>query len=334
MLCHAPRPRSALMCISKAWCGTAWLIAKLLFGLLLLILAPAPAFADSSSPLLAAYDDRFLAIVGGRTYFWSANNTPTRLPYRAVQVGVAPNTHYLLTADGDLLGFRNVLDKPEVLMTETTRFSSGRSGILAINKNSELWWLPDYDSSLRWVTGFAGEKQKIADDVIDAAVGDGTDYYVTKSGALFVKGKAHRGQYGDGKLTSTDRFVQTASDVAQIRAIPGHAILLRNNGDVLGTGGNIYGPIGHHGLGDKAVRWSPLISDAKSAATGWAHTVAIMPDGTLMAWGSEYGPTPKPIMQDVVAAAAGYRLTIGLKKDGSVWQWDRGKTAVLVRIKP
>ena len=92
--------------------------------------------------------------------------------------------------------------------------------------------------------------------VATAAVGDSANYYATESGALFVKGLAHRGQYGDGKLKTTDRFVQTASNVAAITAHTGHAILMTKSGDVLGTGGNIYGPVGRHGLGDKAVRWS------------------------------------------------------------------------------
>ena len=64
------------------------------------------------------------------------------------------------------------------------------------------------------------------------------------------------------------------------------------NGDVLGTGGNIYGPVGRHGLGDKAVRWSRIVSGASAVATGSSHSLAILPDGRLMAWGAGYGPGP------------------------------------------
>ena len=50
---------------------------------------------------------------------------------------------------------------------------------------------------------------------------------------------------------------------------------------MLGTGGNIYGPVSKHGLGDKAVRWSKIIGGAKAIATGSSHTVAILKNDSL-----------------------------------------------------
>ena len=141
------------------------------------------------------------------------------------------------------------------------------------------------------------------------------------------RGKAHRGQYGDGKLKATDHFIETASQVSQITAHTGHAILLNDNGDVLGTGGNIFGPVGKHGLGDKAVRWSKIMSGAKGIATGSSHSVAISQDNTLFAWGSEYGVEPVAIMKNVSAVAAGSSTTIAITKDGRLWQWERGEKA-------
>ena len=99
----------------------------------------------------------------------------------------------------------------------------------------------------------------------------------------------------------------------------GHALLLMKNGDVMGTGGNIYGPVGRHGLGDKAVRWSHLVSGAVGVATGSSHSLAILKDGTLMAWGAGYGPDPVAILQNVSAVAAGSSSTIVLMRDGALW---------------
>jgi len=297
-------------------------VAGALSALMMNTVAIASASADSSSPLLAAYYDRQMAIVDQAVYAWKGSEPPTRLPIEAMQVGVGRNSYYVLTAAGNLIGFRDDPARHETLLTGVAKFAAGRSGVLAIMSDRTLWW----------IEGSAGDPQKIADDVATAAVGDGANYYITGSGALFVSGKAHRGQYGDGRLTATKDFVQTASDAVRITAHTGHAILLSGNGDVMGTGGNIYGPVGRHGLGDKAVRWSLIMSGARAIATGSSHSLAIRQDGRLVAWGRGYNPEPQPVMPGVVAVAAGTATTIALKKDGTLWQWDRGETPNQVRL--
>lgn len=293
-------------------------------GLFLAMSLPAlPVKADSSSPLLAAYYGRQMAIVGTVAYGWQGDDRPRRVHDNAVQVGVGRRAYYVLTATGALLESRGTSDRPEELIDNVARFAAGRTGALAILKTGTLWWLSE-----------AGGKRKIADKVRTAAVGDGTNYYVTGAGALFVKGRAHRGQYGDGRLTETEQFVQTAADVSQISAHTGHAILLTTQGVVKGTGGNIYGPVGRHGLGDKAVRWSEIETAATAIATGSSHSLAILVGGKLMAWGAGYGPAPVLVMNGVTAVAAGSSVTLALKADGSLWQWDRAGRPARVPIGP
>ncbi len=281
---------------------------------ILLVLSVGAALADSSSPNLAAYYDRQMAIVAGKVYAWTDRNPPVRVPIEAVQVGVGRNKYYALTPAGELIAFGNTSGRRTMLMSGITRFAAGDSGVLAINRNGALWWL-------------AGNgKHLIGRDAVAAAVGDGANYYITSSGQLLVKGLAHRGQYGDGRLKPTDQFVQTASQATYITAHTGHAILLLSNGDVLGTGGNIFGPVGKHGLGDKAVRWSKIASGAKAIATGSSHSLAILKDDTLVALGRGYDTDPVAILRDVVAVAAGSSTTIALKRDDTLLQWDRGRT--------
>jgi len=93
---------------------------------------------------------------------------------------------------------------------------------------------------------------------------------------------------------------------------------------VFGTGGNIYGPVGIHGLGDKADRWSPIMTGAIAIATGSTHSFAIRADRVLVGWGRRYGPKPIPVLRDVQAVAAGSRTVIVLKSDNSLWQWQAG----------
>lgn len=219
-------------------------------ALLLAILIPAlPAAADSSAPLLAAYYDRQMAIVGEVAYGWRGTDRPKRIFDGAVQVGVGRSNYYVLTTAGALLKFADASPKSRQVADGVARFAAGRTGVLAI----------------------------------------------LKTGALFVKGLAHGGQYGDGRLTTTDGFVQTAADVAAITAHTGHAIMMTKSGDVLGTGGNINGPVGRHGFGDKAVRWSKILSGATAIATGSSHSLAILPGGILMAWGGITARTPSPL---------------------------------------
>ncbi len=295
---------------------------KLFVKAMLAAVAATPASADSSSPLLAAYYDRQMAIVNGVGYAWQGDDKPKQVTTDAIQVGVGRNAYYVLTGSGELLTIRNPSAQPETVMTGVSRFAAGRRGVLAIKPDDTLWWI---DKSSK-------ESVKIAHDVVSAAVGDGANYYITRAGGLYVKGKAHRGQYGDGKLKSSRTFIQTATRAVKITAHTGHAIMLTQDGDVMGTGGNIYGPVGRHGLGDKAIRWSRITSQASAIATGSSHSLAIRQDGTLLAWGSEYGPEPAAVMTGVTAVAAGSSTSVALTQDGRLWQWDRGEKPRLLSL--
>ena len=191
-------------------------------------------------------------------------------------------------------------------------FAAGESGWFAIDRAQALWHAQTDKSSRR-----------IAEDVVAACIGDSADYYVARDGGLFVKGLAHRGQYGDGRLTATEGFVRTASDAAAVRAHTGHALYLSRSGDVFGTGGNRYGPLSSHGLGDKADRWGRIFDGAVAIATGSRHSLAIRADRSLWAWGNGFEIAPKKLVDGVLAAAAGDTATLVRTADG-IWQWERG----------
>ncbi|HET9820312.1 MAG TPA: hypothetical protein VFQ16_00660 [Burkholderiaceae bacterium] len=275
---------------------------------------PSTSHADASRADLASYYERHMALRDGVAHGWRGRAAPRALLRDVVQVGVGKDAWFALRRDGTLVTWDGDAAAARTLMGGIARFAAGDSGWFAIDRAGTLWH--------GRVDG--GPPARIAEGVVDACIGDSADYYVTRDGALYVKGLAHRGQYGDGKLQAGDVFVATARDAVAVRAHTGHAIHLARDGTVLGTGGNRFGPLSHHGLGDKADRWGPIFRGAVAIATGSRHSLAIRADGSLWAWGEGFAIEPAKIMERVRAVAAGDSATIALDADGTLWQWDGG----------
>lgn len=274
------------------------------------------ARADASGPMLASYYARHMVLRDGVVYGWSGQGTPVRLRSGVRQVGVGRDDGYALLDDGRLVRWRDDPAQAEVLMAGVGWFAAGHSGWFAADAAGVLWY----------GNGAQPVPQRVADGVVAACIGDSADYVIRGDGRLFAKGLAHRGQYGDGLLKETPEFVATATDAVAVRAHTGHAIHLRRDGVVLGTGGNRFGPLSRHGFGDKADRWGPIFDGARAIATGSRHSVAIRHDASLWAWGEGFGIEPRRLQGEVLATAAGDTATLALGADGSLWQWDGGGT--------
>ncbi len=295
---------------------------------LVLTLAPESAFADASHPRLASYYDRHAALVDGTVYGWDGAGAPRALRGGIAQVAVSRDGWYGVTPGGELLRWTSAESaRAAVLMRRgVARVAAGTSGWIAIDRDGTAWQAGTDDVAVRVMIGVAGVAGVAgAADVIDACVGDSADYLVTRDGRVHVKGLAHRGQYGDGLLRATANYVATAADAVAVRAHTGHSVHLRRDGTVMGTGGNRFGPLSSHGLGDKADRWGPLFDGAVAIATGSKHTLAIRGDGSLWGWGEGFAITPSKLMGRVVAVAAGDTATIAFDADGGLWQWDGGR---------
>jgi hypothetical protein len=290
--------------------------ATLLLACLASVMSLTDTRADSSSGELASYYDRHMALMGGVAYGWIGQGAPARMRAGVRQVGVNQDSYFALLEDGTLLGWTDTPERARTLMRGVARFAVGQSGWFAIDQAQALWKGEHRTTATR----------RIAEDVIDACIGDSADYYITRDGTLHVHGLAHRGQYGDARLTATADFVATARDAVAVRAHTGHAIHLRRDGTVMGTGGNRFGPLSSHGLGDKADRWGPLLDGAKAIATGSRHSAAIRTDGSLWVWGGGFTVAPRQLLDRVTAVAAGDTATLALTADGTLWQWD-GSTA-------
>ena len=273
------------------------------------------AQADASGPALAAYYERHMALRDGVAWGWQGRGTPQRQMAGVRQVGVGRDHGYALLHDGRLLRWADDPARAELLREGVAWFAAGHSGWFAADSAQVLWY------------GAAGAAapRRVADAAVAACIGDSADYYITRDGQLHAQGLAHRGQYGDGKLQATPGFVATAADAVAVKAHTGHAIYLRKDGVVLGTGGNRYGPLSSHGLGDKADRWGPIFDGAVAIATGSRHSLALRADGSLWAWGEGFGIAPRQVHEQVRVVAAGDTVTLALVADGGLWQWDGGE---------
>lgn len=160
-----------------------------------------------------------------------------------------------------------------------------------------------------------------------------------RDGAVQGSGADAAGQIGIGgaaRYTSFGSALAGLSGVTAVAAGRSHSLALLQDGTVRATGENSSGQLGVGST--SAVSWNPPstvtgLTSVAAVAGGWAHSVALLADGTVRAWGAnasnEVGdgssttrtlPVAVPGVSDVVAIAAGEH-TLALRRDGRVYAW-------------
>ena len=286
--------------------------------------SPAAAEAVKRRTSVALYYDLKLALVSGRVYEWRGDARPRLVMTNAVHVAVTAGHGVAIDANNRTLRWAAGSDKPEAVLEDAALAAAGESGLLAIRCDGSLWQR----------NAGAPAWSRVADTAIHAWVGDSANYYIDLQGRLHVTGKAHRGQYGNGQLEEARGWIAVAEDAVAVYSHTGHAVYLRRDGAVLGTGGNRFGPLGRHGYGDKAVRWGVIFEGATRLGTGNRHSMAISRDGSLWTWGSSDGLEPKRVLGGVAAAIGGDNDTLVMLIDGSVWSWRVGTPPARVGLPP
>jgi alpha-tubulin suppressor-like RCC1 family protein len=164
------------------------------------------------------------------------------------------------------------------------------------------------------------------------------------NGTVVAWGLNNTGQLGDGTTTQRNSPVPVLglggaelNGVVAVAAGGNHSVALKSDGTVVAWGSNTYGQMGSSTfltMGESTAWLAVPVTGVVAVAAGFAHTVALKSDGTVVAWGNnEQGqlgdgtttnrsnPVAVPGLSGVVAVSAGLLHTVALKSDGTVVAW-------------
>jgi alpha-tubulin suppressor-like RCC1 family protein len=159
-------------------------------------------------------------------------------------------------------------------------------------------------------------------------------------GTILAWGSNDDGQLGDGTVTGrlTPAPIPGLTGVADVAAGGTHSMALLTDGTVMTWGDNGLRGLSGRGAPDRTALTVPVpipgLGDVTAISAGNFHSLALLADGTVLAWGwngdGQLGdgtrddrPTPVPVsrLTDAIAIAAGDRFSLVLRRSGQVTTW-------------
>ena len=203
-------------------------------------------------------------------------------------------------------------------------------------------------------------------DVVAMAAADNTAYALLPNGTIMAWGGNFRGELGatplaDVEVSASGRGtalsplpVINISDAIAIAAGDYHALAVTRGGQVFVWGYNLYDQLGiempiikYKTHTPAAMQYLPFplrvpgLSDVAAVAAGSQHSLALLKDGTVRAWGTNRSgqvgdgttitrKTPVPVVgvRNAVAIAAHSVISAALLADGTVMTWGQGSSAL------
>jgi alpha-tubulin suppressor-like RCC1 family protein len=182
-------------------------------------------------------------------------------------------------------------------------------------------------------------------EVVAIAAGDEFSLALLKNGTVVAWGNDNTGELGNGGFGPnsceapcglTPAVVPHLTEVTAISAGNGHSMALRKDGTVWTWGYNYWLQLGRSGPGpnnenDPNAGQVPGLSEVAAISAGGWHSVALLNNGTVKAWGenfygqngkaaSVYGETPTAItgLSEVQSISAGEYDTLAVLRNGTV----------------
>lgn len=177
--------------------------------------------------------------------------------------------------------------------------------------------------------------------VSDIASGNYHTVALKSDGTLMAWGSNADGQLGDGSFVDSNRPVSVsgAQDIVELASeMRGtHSMAIDENGRIWAWGANGWGQLGNGGYSTEGVN-APFpiggITTAIEVSAGKYHSLAVMENGTVLAWGRDsegqlgkgsigYSLSPVEVsgLTGVVDVAAGSYFSVALTAVGNVWTW-------------
>jgi alpha-tubulin suppressor-like RCC1 family protein len=186
-------------------------------------------------------------------------------------------------------------------------------------------------------------------DPVKAIAANNHVLLLTTAGLVWEWGQNTYGQlgFGDSTVEGAPVFYSGISDVRAVAAGSSFSVALKSDGSVWSWGTNELGQFGD-GSSNTPIALFPVavsgIATATSVAAGLYHTVALLADGTVAAWGNnasgqlgapsgdqclqwakKFACAKNPLkvsgLNNVLAIASGSSHVLALKADGTVWAW-------------
>ncbi len=233
-----------------------------------------------------------------------------------------------------------------VTSTIRTVVAAGGSHALALKPDGSVWaWGLNSSKQLGDVPITGSEVplavRGLAHRAIGIAAGGDFSVALESDGSVWAWGQNDRGQLGNGTKVQSGKPARVTGLTGRFVAVAAgesFALALRSDGTVWGWGDDYQGQLGNGSNDDTttAVEVSGLTGRVVSIACGFNHSLAVMSDGSVWAWGDNgsgaLGTKTQDVFQNtpvavdglssgVTAVAGGTDQSLALKADGSVWSW-------------
>jgi alpha-tubulin suppressor-like RCC1 family protein len=226
------------------------------------------------------------------------------------------------------------------------QISAGWNFALAVKSDGTVWAWGANDYGQLGTDNAAGSLvpfrvKAIGRNVIQVAAGNDHSVALKADGSVWAWGLNDRGQLGSGNTAAFFTPVKVSGLNGRFTAIVAgydFSLALRSDGTVWGWGDDYQGQLGNGSNADttSAVPVTGLTGRVAAISVGKGHSLALMTDGSVRAWGDNgsdalgsetvdvYQNTPirvEGFKSPVVAMWAGVDHSAVVTSEGTVWSW-------------
>jgi alpha-tubulin suppressor-like RCC1 family protein len=234
--------------------------------------------------------------------------------------------------------------------------SAGSGWMMAVRSDGSAWvWAGQvhgiYGKGTSTPSPTPAVPMKIAalSGVSALSAGGNHELAILTNGTVWAWGANDSGQIGNN-ASGADVLspVQVLTQAASISAGASHSLAVRSDNTLWSWGNNQNGQLGTGTMGTNILLPTPIaaLSGVQAASAGSFHSLAVLSDGTVWAWGDnsagELGQPSGSLASSLppiavagapksIAVAAGLNYSLALAADGTVWSWGSNNYGLLGR---